>query len=92
MFSHRFEMFRHRFQTNVTNPLVCLWSRVWVYVAPKKQKSDHPVCEQTEKLTVPRSQRRVFSHRIKQELHLIEIRQDAEMSQFVVVENQPLVS
>ena len=85
-------MFSDRFETNVTNPLFVCGPGVWVYVTPKKQQSDHPVCEQTEKLTVPRSQKQVFSYRIKQELHPIEIRQEVEMSQFVVVENQPPVS
>ena len=83
-------MFSDKFETNVTDPFGCLWSKVWAYVAPKKQQSDHSVCEQTEKLTVPRSQRRVLSHRIKQEPHPIEMRQEAKMSQIVVVENQPL--
>ena len=32
------------------------------------------------------------SHQIKQELHPIEIRQEAEMSQFLVIEDQPPVS
>ena len=34
----------------------------------------------------------IFSHWIKQELHPIEIRHEAEMNQFVVVENQLPVS
>ena len=41
-----------------------------------------------KKLTVLRSQRWVFFHQIKQELHSIKIRQEAEMSQFAVVEKQ----
>ena len=43
-------MFSDKFVTNVMNPFVCLWSRVWVYVFFQKQQSDHPVCEQTKKL------------------------------------------
>ena len=81
-----------RLKTSVTNPFVCLWSKVWVHVVPENQQSDHPVCEQTEKLTLPGSQKRVFSHHIKQELHPIEISQEADIIQFVAVKNQPPVS
>ena len=38
------------------------------------------------------NQRQVFSQQIKQEFLPKEIRQEAEMSQFVMVENQPPVS
>ena len=43
----------------------------------------------TEKLTFPRSQRKVFSHQLNQEFYPIEIKQETEISQFVLVENQP---
>ena len=85
-------MLSDKFETNVTHPFMCLWSRVWVYVTPEKQQFDHLDCEETEKLSFLRSQRQVFSHWIKQELHPIEIRQEAEMSQFVMVENKLPVS
>ena len=32
-------MFSDRFETDVTNPFVCLWFKLWMYVTPKDQSS-----------------------------------------------------
>ena len=40
-----------------------------------------------ENLTFPRGQRKVFSHQLKQKFHPIEIKQEVEISQFVMIEN-----